>query len=153
MTIRTRKSPVLVALSKKRSQLYRDVKDMEIQLKNTLAEIETLDCTFLLLGIACDQELGRPRRRYERTFKHNELKRFIVNTLKDAATPLTTRQITNSVRLKKGLLQDCRVHVKRAIHRYRVTIKVGENENGEALWALKAQAAKPKQSPPQFRVV
>lgn len=142
-----------MALSKKRSQLVRAVKDMEEQLEKTLAEIETLDCTFLLLGIACDPELGRPRRRYERTFKHNELKRLIVNTLKDAAIPLTTRQITNAVRLKKGLLQDCRLHVKRALHRYRITIKVGENENGEALWVLKAQAAKPKQSPPQLRVV
>ncbi len=153
MTFRTRKSPVLVALSKKRAQLSREVLDLEKQLEDKLAKIKTLDCTMLMLGIACDMELARPRRVYTRTFRHGELKRLIVGILKDAGSPLTTRQVADEVRRCKRLLQDYRPHVKRALARYRITVKVGQTDNGESLWTLTAYAAKAKADLPPLRLV
>jgi len=144
----------LVALSKKRSLLSRDLLDLEKQLADKKAEIDALDCTMLVLGIACDMELARPRQVYTRTFDHGELKRMILGILKGADGPMTTRQVTDEVRRRKKLLQDYRPHVKRALTRYRITIKVGMTESGESLWTLKSQAARAKDgSKPTLRLV
>lgn len=144
MTFRTRRSPVLVALSKKRSLLSRELLDLEKQLADKQAEIDTLDCAMLMLGIACDMELARPRQVYTRTFGYGELKRMILDILKNADGPMTTRQVTDEVRWRKKLLQDYRQHVKRALIRYRITVQIGKTESGESLWTLKGQAARAK---------
>ncbi len=133
-----------MALSKKRSLLSRELLDLEKQIADKQTEIDTLDCTMLMLGIACDMELARPRQVYTRTFGYGELKRMILDILKNANAPMTTRQVTDEVRRRKKLLQDYRPHVKRALMRYRITIQVGKTESGESLWALKGQAARAK---------
>lgn len=144
MTFRTRRSPVLVALSKKRSILSRELLDLEKLIAAKQAEIDTLDCTMLMLGIACDMELARPRQVYTRTFGYGELKRMILDILKNADGPMTTRKVTDEVRRRKRLLQDYRPHVKRALSRYRITVQVGKTKSGESLWTLKGQAARAK---------
>lgn len=154
MTFRTRNSPVLVALSKKRSQLSREVLDLKKQLADKNAEIDALDCTMLMLSIACDMELARLRQIYTRTFKHGELKRMILDILKNADSSMTTRQVTDEVNRRKRLLQDYRTHVKRALMRYRITVQIGKTASGESLWTLKGQAANAKGAPkPSLRLV
>jgi hypothetical protein len=128
--------------------------DLEKLVAAKQAEIDTLDCTMLMLGIACDMELARPRQVYTRTFDHGELKRMILDILKNADGPMTTRQVTDEVRRRKKLLQDYRPHVKRALMRYRITVQVGKTESGESLWTLKRQAARAKdKSTPSLRLV
>lgn len=117
------------------------------------AEIDHLDYAMLLMNIVCDMELARPRRIYIRTFAHGELKRMIIQILKHAGQPITTRQVTDEVRKRKQLVLDYRRYVKNALGRYKVTIKVGENEAGESLWTLKGYAAKTKPAPPRLRLV
>ncbi|MGE4193554.1 MAG: hypothetical protein AB7E51_09225 [Pseudodesulfovibrio sp.] len=124
--------------------LSRELLDLEKLVADKQAEIDTLDCTMLMLGIACDMELARPRQVYTRTFGYGELKRMILGILKYADTPMTTRQVTDEVNRRKGLSQDYRQHVKRALMRYRVTVQTGKTETGESLWALKGQAARAK---------
>ncbi len=131
-----------MALARKKAQL--NVKQ---------AEINTIDQTFMLLGLECDPELTRPRKSYTRTFKRGELKRLIIKILKEVnGGPLTTRQITNEVMRRKGLDSDYWDHVKRALRRYPITVKLRENENGESMWALKTYTTKPKNDPPLLRL-
>lgn len=144
---------MLVALSKKRSVLSRELLDLQEQLKLKQSEIDTLDCSMLLLGVSCDMELARPRRVYTRTFDYGELKRLIIETLKAADGPMTTRQVTDEIRRRKRLLQDCKNPVSKALWKYRVTVKVGETDSGESLWTLKSYATKPKPSAPRLRLV
>ncbi|HKI82033.1 MAG TPA: hypothetical protein VKA04_10340 [Pseudodesulfovibrio sp.] len=154
MTFRTRKSSVLVALCRKRSQLSREIIELEAQLERKRKEVETLDCTMVLLGMSRDEDIARPRRVYTIRFGKGELKRMIVDILKTADGPMTTRQVTDEVRLRKRMLQDYRPHVKRALTRYRITIQVGKTESGESLWTLKGQAAMAKvDSKPSLRLV
>jgi len=61
-----RRSPVLVALSKKRSTLSRELIDLQKAYEHKQAEIMTLDATMNLLDIKCDMELARPRQKYTR---------------------------------------------------------------------------------------
>jgi hypothetical protein len=142
MSIRTRKSPVLVALCRKRSQLSSEIIELEAQLERKRKEVATLDCTMVVLGMARDEEIARPRRVYKIRFGRGELKRMIVDILKAADGPLTTRQGTNEVRRRKRMLQDYRGRVKCALTQYRITVQVGKTESGESLWTLKRQAAK-----------
>ena len=154
MSIRTRKSPVLVALCRKRSQLSSEIIELEAQLERKRKEVATLDCTMVVLGMARDEEIARPRRVYTIRFGRGELKRMIVDILKAADGPLTTRQVTDEVRRRKRMLQDYRGRVKCALTQYRITVQVGKTESGESLWTLKGQAAKDNDdSKPSLRLV
>ncbi len=153
MAFRTRRSPVLVALSKKRSLLTRELIDLQEAFQRKQVEIITLDATIHMLDIQYDMELARPRRVYTRTFDLGELKRLIIGILKEADKPLTTRQISDEVCRQKRLFQDCRRKVKNALQSYRVTVKVGETDTGLSLWTLKTYAAKTKDAPARLRLV
>lgn len=144
----------MVALARKKAELMGKADELQRRLRKKRVQIAALDESMRLLDQGCDPGLVKPKRKYTKTFEHGELKRIIFDILKEAGGgPLTTRQIADEVKKRKGLDRDVRKDVKRALQGYHIVIKVGEIENHQALWAFKDYAATPSDDPPPLRIL
>lgn len=152
--MRTRTSPAMVALARKKAELMGEADELRRRLRKKQIQIAALDESMRLLDQGYDPEAIKPKRKYTKTFIHGELKRMIFDILKETdGGPLTTRQIADEVQKRKGVDRDVRKDVKRALQGYRIVVKVGEIENHQALWAFKDYAATPSDTPPPLRIL
>lgn len=108
--------------------------------------IKALDTAIGLMDPAFDPGTVLPKRQYTKKFEKGELKSLIIQTLKAAdGGPLSTRDIADQVAKRKGLNDDCRTEVRRALLNYDTVEKVeGDPDDHMEYWTLKGYAAKGK---------
>jgi|GEM_PF-4684595 len=134
------------ALAKRRAELIADNQQMRERIRLNDGYIKSLDTAIALMDPTFDPGTVLPKRQYDRKFDRGELKSLIIQTLKAAdGGPLSTRAITDHVMERKGLADDCRTEVRRALINYDVVKKVdGDPDDHMEYWSLVGYAAKGK---------
>ncbi|WP_272699454.1 hypothetical protein [Desulfovibrio sp. Fe33] len=141
-------SHTTAALAKRRAELIADNQAMRERIRLNDGYIKSLDTAMGLMDPAFDPGTVLPKRQYTKKFDRGELKSLIIRTLKAAdGGPLSTRAITDQVMEHKGMTDDCRTEVRRALLHYDVVEKVdGDPDDHMEYWALVGYAATTKQA-------
>jgi hypothetical protein len=131
------------ALAKRRAELIADNQAMRERIRLNGEYIKALDTAMGLMDPAFDPGTVLPKRQYTKKFDRGELKSLIIRTLKAAeGGPMSTRAITDQVMERKGMTDDCRTEVRRALLHYDVVEKVdGDPDDHMEYWALMGYAA------------
>ena len=134
------------ALAKRRAELIADNQAMRERIRMNDGYIKALDTAIALMDPGFDPGSVLPKRQYTKKFEKGELKSMIIQTLKDAdGGPLSTRAIADQVMERKGLDDDCRTEVRRALLTYGTVEKVdGDPDDHMEYWSLVGYAAKGK---------
>ncbi|MEZ7196757.1 hypothetical protein [Pseudodesulfovibrio karagichevae] len=134
------------ALAKRRAELIADNQAMRERIRLNDGYIKSLNTAIGLMDPGFDPGTVLPKRQYTRKFDRGELKSLIIQTLKAAeGGPLSTRAITDQVMGRKGMTDDCRTEVRRALLHYDVVEKVdGDPDDHMEYWALVGYAAAAK---------
>ncbi|MBI9079924.1 MAG: hypothetical protein JEY79_09325 [Pseudodesulfovibrio sp.] len=133
------------ALAKRRADMIADNQQMRERIRLNDGYIKALDTAIALMNPDFDPGTVLPKRQYTRKFERGELKSMVIQILKMAeGGPLSTGDITTQVMERKGLDDDCRAEVRRALLNYDTVEKVeGETDDHMEWWILKGYAAKP----------
>jgi hypothetical protein len=131
------------ALAKRRAELLADNQRMRERIRLNDGYIKSLDTVIALMDPAFDPGTVLPKRQYERKFERGELKSLIIKILKAAnGGPLSTRDIADRVMKRKGMTDDCRTEVRRALINYDVVEKVdGDTDDHMEYWKLNGYTA------------
>jgi hypothetical protein len=81
----------------KRADLFQEGAAIRSRLAEIRHDIEAVDRTLGLLGYTGDLDASMPRARREVTFGRGELTRAILEHLRDATEPVTTREIAQGI--------------------------------------------------------
>jgi hypothetical protein len=135
-----------LSLAKRRAELIADNQLMRERIRMNDGYIKALDTAIGLMDPAFDPGTVLPKRQYTRKFDRGELKSLIIQILKaTGGGPLSTRAITDQVMERKGMTDDCRTEVRRALLHYDVVEKVdGDPDDHMEYWALVGYAATAK---------
>lgn len=98
---------VLHALIRKRAEVAGKIEHCQQELRRLVAEIDHLDATIRIFNPEVDLEAIRPKRVPPRhaAFK-GEVMRVVLNELRDADGPVTTKQISLVLMRERGLNPD-----------------------------------------------
>ena len=103
---------VISALSNKRAELAGIVSQLERQLGQQQANLAHLDATMRLFDPDIRPQEIRPKQQRERSawFRQGECLRLIYDELRDAAQPVTTRELAERIMRLKAMptTDDCR---------------------------------------------
>ncbi|MGE0258298.1 MAG: hypothetical protein AB7H71_12185 [Alphaproteobacteria bacterium] len=128
----------LSQLIAKRAELAGIIAQLQREIDQYRADLIHIDGALRLLRSDLDPETIRPRRRYTRTqyFGRNELSRLCMDTLRQAAGPLTSAEITARIMTAKGLdARDARLRaairvqagaVLKRLHRQKIAAPSGK---------------------------
>jgi hypothetical protein len=99
---------VISSLREKRLEVARILDDLERQSNARRADLAHLDATIRLFDPNDVLDVGQPaaRRRYNEWFRPGECRRKIHDVLRDAAEPMTTREIVEKIMAARGLSSD-----------------------------------------------
>lgn len=118
----------ITALLTKRSDLFAEASKLRDRIAEIKNDVAALDRVLGTLGYEGDLDAAMPRQKREVLFGRGELTRGILDTLRDADAPMTSREIAQSVLSLSG--HDARDRKLMAEHTRRVS---------KALRGLKAE--------------
>ena len=99
--------PIVSSLREKRLELAGILDDLERQANARRADLAHLDATIRLFDPNDVLVAAQPaRRRYNEWFRPGECRRKIHDVLRDAAEPMTTREIVEKIMSARGLSSD-----------------------------------------------
>jgi hypothetical protein len=98
-------SPVIYALTAKRAELSGLVLDLERQASRHRAELVHLDATLRLFAPDLVPATIRPRGKGHRSslFTTGELSGFILDAMREASAPLSSRELAERLMVRKGM--------------------------------------------------
>lgn len=98
-------SPVISGLVIKRTELGRDLAQRQEEVRALYAAIATIDSTIKLFDADYDLSTIKAKAKYTVNpwFEHGEVGRLVLDTLRTASGPLSTRQIGEAVVAAQGL--------------------------------------------------
>lgn len=135
----------ITALLTKRSDLFAEASKLRDRIAEIKNDVAALDRVLGTLGYEGDLDAAMPRQKREVLFGRGELTRSILDTLRDASAPMTSREIAQSVLSLSG--QDARDRRLMAEHTRRVskalrglkedrtTVSAGDRR-GNLVWRL-----------------
>jgi hypothetical protein len=133
----------VAALVKKRSELAGEIGQLELTLRDRLADLARVDDVLRMLAPAKDPSQIPPKRpiRYLNIFKQGELGRIIVGLLRASDGPMTNLELANLIIERGGIdaslwtaiRRRCRANLAYLENNGRV-VKIGNGAN--ARWAL-----------------
>jgi hypothetical protein len=88
-------------LLRKRTALIASVEDYRNKLAATLNDINAIDRVLQTLGYQGERDLAQPRKRVMSYMRH-EVRRYILDQLRDAGRPLTTRELAVKLAVAEG---------------------------------------------------
>jgi len=96
---------VISALVRKRAELAGDIERTQTQIRQMVKDLENLDATILMFDPSYELEAIRPKafRPPEDWSKRGEMTRIVLEILRMAAEPLTTRDIALELIRRRGL--------------------------------------------------
>ena len=107
-----------------RARRLRSLRKQEGQASEIEADIQAIDRVMVnVIGFRGDIETITRDFRREALFKHGELQRLVMQVLREANEPLTTRQITERVMSRKGASMVPGKDSKQRIHTVRLLCK------------------------------
>lgn len=101
-------SLTLSGLVRKRAELSGDIENTQAKLADMIRQLEALDSTIRLFDADYRVELIKPKARRPPAdwAKRGEMTRVVLNILRQAAEPLTTRDITHQLMTERALDTD-----------------------------------------------
>lgn len=140
---------VITALVRKRAELAGDIERTQNQIRQMVKDLENLDATILMFDPSYELEAIRPKafRPPEDWSKRGEMSRIVLEILRMAAEPLTTRDIALELIRRRGLdekdakfvrLMGKRVGVALRGQRERSFVTSEQGPGQYMLWALRA---------------
>lgn len=99
---RTERPNTVAGLEAKKAELERLRDQLESDLRNVVSDIDHLDGALRLFGVL------QTRERYVRQYraKKGSVRRFVLNALRDASGPITTKMLTDAWCEARGLRTD-----------------------------------------------
>ena len=139
----------VTGLLKKRADLFNEaerIRDRLAEIKNDVAAIDRVLGT---LGYTGNLDAEMPRQKREVLFGRGELTRGCLDTLREAAGPMTSRQVAQAILSLQG--QDARdrklmtEHIRRVSKALRIlkeggSVRQAMDEQGNVVWALRLGA-------------
>lgn len=131
----------------KRADLYNEatrLRDRMAEIKNDTAAIDRVLST---LGYEGDLDAAMPRQKREVLFGRGELTRSILDTLRDATGPMTSREVAQSVlslsghdARDRGLMTAHTRQVSKALRALKVdrVVRSAADERGNLIWAIQS---------------
>lgn len=105
------------ALIGKKSEMLGEIEKLKEEIAGIEQDMKVLDRAILILEPGTSEEVLQPRakRKVQRHFKPGELKRAILSELKRSGTPLTVRELAESIRKKKKIEKRITDNVKSTV--------------------------------------
>lgn len=130
----------------KRADLLGEAERLRDRLAKIKNDISAIDRVLGSLGYAGDLDAQMPRQKREAIFGRGELTRAILDELRGADGPMTSREIAQAVVALSGDARDRRYvsdltkRVSRALRMLREqdTVRSGVDNNGNVMWSLRA---------------
>jgi len=126
----------------KRADLFNEAQAIRERLAEIRNDIDAVDRVLGTLGYEGDLDAMMPRQKRHVIFGKGELTRAVLDVLREATEPLTSRQIAQAVMELNGqdardrkFLNDLVKRVGKAL-RQNTSVKRGTDERGNVVWSL-----------------
>jgi hypothetical protein len=139
-------SNVLSGLVTKRSELAGQIKTLERELKELAGHVKTLDGAIKIIDPGFNLNSIRAKRTNSKNLffrERGEASKFVLDSLREASEPLSTNELAELARDRKGLrapdMRALRACILTTLSRQRikgVVVEVGRNETGAIEWEL-----------------
>ncbi len=131
-------------LLKKRSELLGEGGTLRARMAEVANAIDSIDYVLKSLGFQGDLDGMRPRSNRVVYFHRNELRRFLIDELRNASSPVSARDLAEKIMGLEGkdardrtLRNDMVKRVGKSLKLLRQQgVAVSEGRNGELTWAL-----------------
>lgn len=129
----------------KRADLFGEATKLRDRLAEIKNDVAALERTLATLGYEGDLDAAMPRQKREVLFGRGELTRGILDTLRDAAGPMTSREVAQSVLALAGndardrkLMTDHTRRVSKALRALSIegTARRANDAQGNVVWIL-----------------
>jgi hypothetical protein len=131
-------------LLRKRADLFNEAERLRDRLAEIKNDISALDRTLGALGYKGDLDAAMPRQKREVLFGQGELTRAIMQELRDAEEPMTSRQIAQSIVSLRGddardrkYVSDLTRRVSKALRAQRIEgrARSAKDAQGNVVWS------------------
>jgi hypothetical protein len=136
---------VISALVAKRSELAGLVDHHRKEAARLLQDVKLLDATIKLFEPEFSTDLIKPKRHQKRNlyFKHGEAHRMVLDILRESGKPLSTKEIAQEAKFRKGLTEvnerDFQATILTILGRQKksgLVVNIGKDDAGGCVWDL-----------------